>query len=215
MPLFSSTQPSLRARLLPKFPARVVAGNGMTITKSGGTYTFGVSPDFPVSGLSDVQLGNVLGRMYSDDVGPPREIPVGAGLAADGIDDPGLAVNLDNRLRAHTVVISGSPITTGIKADLFIPYFVILFQVILMADAVGSIVLDIWRDNFSNYPPTVADSVCGGAPGKPTLSSGSASVLATTGVWPTTQFNGGVFRFNVDSVSGLNRVTVVMTGFLI
>ena len=40
MGLFSSTQPSLRARILPRFPAQVLAGNGMSITKSGGTYTF-------------------------------------------------------------------------------------------------------------------------------------------------------------------------------
>jgi|SRR5215475_4492636 len=42
MALFSSTQPSLRARLLPRFPAQVLAGNAMSITKSGGTYTFAV-----------------------------------------------------------------------------------------------------------------------------------------------------------------------------
>lgn len=43
MALFSSTQPSLRARILPKFPAQVLAGNGINITKSGGTYTFSTS----------------------------------------------------------------------------------------------------------------------------------------------------------------------------
>lgn len=42
MSLFSSTQPSIRARILPKFPAQVVAGSGITITKSGGVYTFEV-----------------------------------------------------------------------------------------------------------------------------------------------------------------------------
>lgn len=44
MALFSSTQPSLRARILPRFPARVLAGTGITITKSGGAYTFAVTP---------------------------------------------------------------------------------------------------------------------------------------------------------------------------
>jgi hypothetical protein len=38
--LFSSTQPSIRARILPRFPAQVLAGTGMVITKSGGVYTF-------------------------------------------------------------------------------------------------------------------------------------------------------------------------------
>lgn len=43
MALFSSTQPSLRARVLPRFPARVVAGSGINIVKSGNTYTFSVA----------------------------------------------------------------------------------------------------------------------------------------------------------------------------
>lgn len=43
MSLFSSTQPSIRARVLARFPVNVVAGSGMTITKSGITYTFAVS----------------------------------------------------------------------------------------------------------------------------------------------------------------------------
>jgi hypothetical protein len=42
MPLFSSSQPSLRARVLSRFPAQVLAGNGITITRNGGTYTFDV-----------------------------------------------------------------------------------------------------------------------------------------------------------------------------
>jgi hypothetical protein len=43
MALFSSTQPSLRARILPRFPAQVLAGNGITITKGNGIYTFEVT----------------------------------------------------------------------------------------------------------------------------------------------------------------------------
>jgi len=43
MTIFSSTQPSIRARIIPKFPAQVVAGNGITITKSGLVYTFEVA----------------------------------------------------------------------------------------------------------------------------------------------------------------------------
>lgn len=52
MGIFSSTQPALRARLLPKFPAHVLAGNGMVITKSGLTYTFAVQANMAFSKLS-------------------------------------------------------------------------------------------------------------------------------------------------------------------
>jgi len=53
MAVFSSTQPSLRARVLPRFPAQVIAGNGITITKSGGVYTFEVTNQV---GGSDTQV---------------------------------------------------------------------------------------------------------------------------------------------------------------
>lgn len=58
MSVFSSTQPSLRARLLPKFPARVLAGNGITITKSGLTYTFAVNGEISFDKLTLASLVN-------------------------------------------------------------------------------------------------------------------------------------------------------------
>jgi hypothetical protein len=36
------SQPSLRGRVVLKFPAQVTAGHGMIITKSGAEYTFAV-----------------------------------------------------------------------------------------------------------------------------------------------------------------------------
>lgn len=50
--MFSSTQPSLRARVIPRFPANVLAGNGMVITKVGITYTFEVNAEIAFSKLS-------------------------------------------------------------------------------------------------------------------------------------------------------------------
>lgn len=42
MTLFTSTQPSLKTRVIPKFPVNVLAGAGVTITKVGNVYTFSV-----------------------------------------------------------------------------------------------------------------------------------------------------------------------------
>jgi hypothetical protein len=36
---------AIKARVLPRFPANVIAGNGITITKSGATYTFALTND--------------------------------------------------------------------------------------------------------------------------------------------------------------------------
>lgn len=48
----------------------------------------------------------------------------------------------------------------------------------LTADAAGSIVIDIWKDTYTNYPPVVGDTII--AAGKPTL---SAARLANGHVW--------------------------------
>jgi hypothetical protein len=62
----------------------------------------------------------------------------------------------------------------------------------------GSAVVDIWRDSFSNFPPTVADTITGA--GKPTTSSQLISSGTTSG-WTNTFSRGDLFKMNVDSVS--------------
>jgi hypothetical protein len=53
-------QPAIRMKVLPAFPARVVGGAGITVTKAGGTYTISVNQDFgAVSGPS----GDVSGHL--------------------------------------------------------------------------------------------------------------------------------------------------------
>lgn len=73
----------------------------------------------------------------------------------------------------------------------------------------GSIVVDIWKDTYANYPPVVGDSITASA--KPTLSSATKSEDATLTGWTTSVSAGDVFRFNVDSVTSLKMVTVELT----
>ena len=67
-----------------------------------------------------------------------------------------------------TIDGNGSVPSTGIIARLSVPKPLTITQVTLLADVSGSIVLDIWKDSFANYPPTVADTITASA--KPTLS---------------------------------------------
>ena len=67
MALFSSTQPSIRARVLARFPANVVGGNGITITKSGTTYTFAWTPGTLIDAVDDAAAavaGVAVGDTY-------------------------------------------------------------------------------------------------------------------------------------------------------
>ncbi len=73
----------------------------------------------------------------------------------------------------------------------------------------GSIVIDVWKDVYSAYPPTVADTITASA--KPTISSTTKAEDSTLTGWTTSVAAGDVFGFNVDSVTSLKRVTIEIT----
>lgn len=113
--------------------------------------------------------------------------------------------------RAITLGIDGggSEITTGIKADVSIPYACTITAVTMLADQTGSIVVDIWKDAYANYPPTDADSITASA--VPTISSAVKSVDSTLTGWTTSISAGDTLRFNVDSVTSITRLCLVLT----
>lgn len=100
----------------------------------------------------------------------------------------------------------GSEITTGIKGDLEIPFNCTINRVTLLADQSGSIVVDIWKDTYANYPPADADSITASA--VPTISTATNSQDATLTGWTTTVTAGDTLRFNVDSITTCTRVLV-------
>jgi hypothetical protein len=119
-------------------------------------------------------------------------------------------IDLDSRILTQTltfVIGDGvSAITTGITGDIEIPFACTINQVTLLADQSGSIVIDIWKDTYANYPPTGADSITASA--KPTISAATKSQDATLTGWTTSITAGDILRFNVDSAATITRVTV-------
>jgi len=122
-----------------------------------------------------------------------------------------------NQARSETIgfVIDGggSPITTGVKGYVQVPIAGTITGVtVLSTDAAvtsGSIVIDIWKDTYANYPPTVADSITASA--KPTLSSATKSTDTTLTGWTTTLAAGDVLAFKVDSASTVTKVSITLT----
>jgi hypothetical protein len=102
----------------------------------------------------------------------------------------------------------GTVLTTGVKFDFEVPYDCTVVGVDLYADQSGSIVLDLWKDTYANFPPTVADTVTASA--KPTLSSASKSQDLTLTGWTTSFSKGDICRWNIDSVSTITRLTAVL-----
>ena len=103
----------------------------------------------------------------------------------------------------------GAAIVTGLLGgSLRVPFSGTINSVTLLADQTGSIVVDIWKDSYASYPPTVADSICASA--KPTLSSAEKSEDTTLTGWTTAITAGDILRFNVDSATTVQNVTLIL-----
>lgn len=100
----------------------------------------------------------------------------------------------------------GSAITTGIKGDLEIPFGCTITAATLLADQSGSIVVDIWKDTYANYPPTVAKTITASA--LPTISTAVKAQDTTLTGWTTAIAAGDTLRFNVNSATTITRVTL-------
>jgi len=102
----------------------------------------------------------------------------------------------------------GSAITTGQKGHLEIPFKCEIQRVTLLADQSGSIVIDIWKDTYANFPPIDADSITSATP--PTISAAQKAQDSTLTSWTKTINEGDILAFNVDSAATITRVVIVL-----
>jgi hypothetical protein len=96
----------------------------------------------------------------------------------------------------------GSAITTGAKGWVRVPYAGTLTGWELTANVSGSIVIDLWKDTFANFPPDVTDTIWGTKPalaGAQTNSATGLSIAVTAGDY---------IRLNVDSAVTVTYVVL-------
>lgn len=103
---------------------------------------------------------------------------------------------------------SGDVITTGPKGSIEVPYACSIVGWTLLADVSGSIVIDVWKDSYVNYPPTVADTIAGTQ--KPTISAATKGQNLTLSSWTPALNAGDILRFNVDSCSGIHQASLTL-----
>lgn len=101
----------------------------------------------------------------------------------------------------------GSAIGTGPKGYLEIPFAGTITAVRMQANTSGSAVVDIKKATYSGLPTT--SSICASA--KPTLSSAQKMQDTTLTGWTTSVAAGDWLEFNVDSLSGIGRLTISLT----
>jgi len=151
-------------------------------------------PYFTGSGTASVADFTSAGRALVDDASAAAQV------TTLGLDNTKIAV--------ITLIIDGggSAITTGIKGDLEIPFGCTINRATLLADQTGSIVVDIWKDTYANYPPTVLDTITSGA--KPTITTNTNAQDSTLTGWNPNIAAGDTLRFNVVSCTSITRVTL-------
>ena len=111
-----------------------------------------------------------------------------------------------------TFIIDGGgvAITTGQKGHVEIAFPTTITGWTVVADQAGDIVVDIWKDTYANFPPTVADTITGTE--KPTLVAVQMNQDLALTTWTTGLAVGDILAFNVDSVATVTRVAICLRG---
>lgn len=97
-------------------------------------------------------------------------------------------------------------IPTGVYGDIYVPFDCVIQSVTLLATSTGSAVVDIWKVPYASFPGTVANTICAAA--IPTISSSNKYQDTTLTGWTTDIDDGDTIRFNVNSVSGITKLTI-------
>lgn len=106
----------------------------------------------------------------------------------------------------------GVVLSAGIKGFIEVPFNFYLNRWTLLADVSGSMVADIWKDTYANYPPVIGDSICGTGT-KPNISSSNKSQGTSFTNWTTRLFAGGdVLGFAITSCSTITKATLSLWG---
>ncbi len=104
----------------------------------------------------------------------------------------------------------GVQIATGLqRLPCVVPWNCTITGWQLLADQSGSIVVDIWKDTYANFPPVVGDSITASA--KPTITTATKAQSSTLTGWTTTLSAGDILYYNVDSVTTITWCAVVLS----
>ena len=136
-------------------------------------------------------------------------LPAAGGAANDVLQfDGSQTASFVSNTRTLNFVIDGggSAITTGVKGHIVLDGDYTVTGWTVIADQSGSIVVDVNRATYTNFPTTA--SIAGTE--LPTLSAAQKAEDLTLSSWTTTLSARDVLEFEVDSATTVTRVTVAL-----
>jgi len=107
-----------------------------------------------------------------------------------------------------TINGGGSVPTTGVLLDFMVPVTLTITAWTIIADQNGSIVIDLWRDSYAAYPPTIIDTQVAADP--PTLISAIKNSSTALSGWTKTWTANDIVRVNIVSAAVLTRATLIL-----
>lgn len=99
----------------------------------------------------------------------------------------------------------GFVLDPGVKGMIELPFDCTIVEASLFANVAGSCVVDIWREAYGSYPPTVADSITGAAP--LTLTGAAKTKNTSLTGWTTALLAGDILAFNLVSCVSISQLT--------
>jgi hypothetical protein len=180
--------------------------NGAVYASSTSALTTGTLPTASGgTGLITYTAGDIV---YSSATNTLGKLAIGTAGQALVVNSGATAPAWTTQNSSITFIIDGGgvAISAGIKGDLTIPFNCTITEWTLLCDQSGSIVVDIWKDVYANYPPTVANTITASA--KPTVTTSVKNQSTTLTGWTATITAGDTLRFNVNSATTVQRVTL-------
>ncbi len=159
-----------------------------------------------VEGLLDIERMSKANSTFNPAMGPSfsdlRDIrQTISTLQTQVTRETGVSIN-------YIIDGGGSAITTGVKGYVEIPYAMTITGWDIFADQTGSIVVDVKKDTYANFPPTT--SIAGSE--LPTLVSAQKNQNLSLSTWSIGLSVGDVISFTVNSVATVTRITVSIIG---
>jgi hypothetical protein len=200
----------------PTFEGLIVNYSGLTAygsVKFNGSLTVG-----------SLKVSNYTLPGGEDEDNPPpysrvMKLPAGGSASYYAAWSPDLGENVYNYVNSIsgnlilgqlgiTIDGAGSVITPGVKQYLRVPYNCTITSAEIVADITGSIIIDIYKSTYANFPPT--SSIIVGSENRPTLNNALTYKNTTLTGWNTTLSAGEYIGFYVDTVNSVKKITLTL-----